>query len=80
MPATREELQRRLDKLAADMPALIAQYPDPGDFNSAFSGLADDINDAASPADDQWVYGQIDQLLERFGLWRPGQDDLPPDE
>lgn len=43
MAKTRDELQGRLDRLAADMPDLINDYPDPGDFNSAFAGRADDM-------------------------------------
>lgn len=79
MAATREELQRRITKLEADMPALMAEYPDPGDFNSAFAGLADEVTDNAGPADDQWAFEQIDRILEKYDLWHPGQYDLPPD-
>lgn len=77
---TREELQRRLDRLKAAMPGLIERYHDPGEFNSAFAELADDVTDYAAIEDEAWAFQQIDQLLERYGLWQPGQEDLPPDE
>ena len=79
MAVSREELQRRLTKLEVDLPALIADHPDAGDFNQAFALRADEITDAAD-IDDAWAFEQIDGILERAGLWRPGQEDLPPDE
>lgn len=64
MAKTRDELQGRLDRLAADMPDLINDYPDPGDFNSAFAGRADDITDEAGVADYEWVNAQIDKGVQ----------------
>jgi hypothetical protein len=80
MALSRAELDKLLADLDAAMPAMIAEYPDPADFNAAFAGLADVITDNASVADDAWVFERIDGILERHGLWRPGQEDLPPDE
>lgn len=80
MALSRDELERLLADLDAAMPAMMAQYPDPADFNSAFAGVADEITDNTTAADDGWAFDQIDAILQRHGLWRPGQDDLPPDE
>lgn len=80
MAVTREELGKLLADLDAAMPALMHAYPDPADFNPAFTALADAITDGASNEDDDWAFEEIDGILERHGLWRPGQDDLPPDE
>lgn len=80
MAMTRDELQGRLDRLAADMPGLVKEYPDPGDFNSAFAGRADDITDEAGAADHEWVNAEIDKLLQGHGLWNSGEESMPPDE
>lgn len=80
MALSRDELERLLADLDAAMPAMMAQYPDPGDFNSAFAGVADEITDNTAAADDAWAFEQIDGILKRHGLWQPGQEDLPPDE
>ncbi len=79
MAVSRHELKRRLTTLEHEIPALIADHPDAGDFNQAFATRADEIADAAGVDDDAWVFEQIDGILERAGLWRPGQDGLPPD-
>lgn len=80
MAVTREELQRRLALFEHLLPELIQQFPDAEHFNPACSELADDITDHAGPEDEQWAFEQIDKVLEKHGLWRPGQADLPPDE
>lgn len=80
MPLSRAELEKLLKDLDRSVPALIAEYPDAGDFNAAFASLADEITDNASVADDAWAFEEIDSILEKHGLWRPGQQDLPPDE
>lgn len=80
MALSRNELDKLLADLDAAVPALMAEYPDPADFNPAFAALADEITDNASVADDEWVFARIDEILESHGLWRPGQSDLPPDE
>lgn len=80
MALSRAELQKLLTDLDTAMPALMQEYPDPGDLNQAFAERADQITDNTSVDDDAWAFEQIDSILERHGLWRPGQDDLPPDE
>lgn len=80
MAISREDLQRRLSKLESDLPTMIAEHPDAGHFNQAFAERADEISEAASVDDDAWVFEQVDGILERAGLWQPGQDDLPLDE
>lgn len=76
MALSRDELERLLADLDAAMPAMMAQYPDPADFNSAFAGVADEITDNTAAADDAWMFDQIDGILRRHGLWHPGQEDL----
>lgn len=80
MALTREELQRLLAKFEADMPAMMAAHPDHADFNQVCAERADEITDAASVKDDAWAFEEIDRILEKFGLWRPDGNDLPPDE
>jgi hypothetical protein len=79
MTLSRDELVKLLCDLEGAMPVLMHEYPDAADFNPAFAALADAITDNASVEDDTWVFEQIDGILERHGLWRPGQEDLPPD-
>ncbi len=79
MPLDRDELQRQLAQLEADLPALLAQYPDAADINPAFADREDEIMGYACPADEAWAFEQLDGMLERFGLWRPDQEELPPD-
>jgi hypothetical protein len=56
-----DELHARLAKLRAHIPALRAEYRDDGDFMMAFAGIAEEIEEAASRADDghdhclQWL-------------------------
>lgn len=80
MAVSRGELGKLLADLDGAIPALMHRYPDPADFNPAFAALADAITENASVDDDAWAFEKIDSILERHGLWRPGQDDLPPDE
>lgn len=70
--ASRQELQRRLDKLDEEMPQLVAQYLDQDDFAyvfaEAFTGIADTITDDASTADADWAFDQVDHILEKHGF------------
>jgi hypothetical protein len=77
--SSREELERRLAKLDAEMPQLLAQYVDQGDFMEAFSDRADEITDDATGEDADWIFSQVDQILERHGF-PANPDDLPTDE
>lgn len=80
MPVSREVLTLRLKQLEADMPGLIEAHPDHADFNPICAERADEITDEAGPEDHDWAFEQIDAILEKYGLWRPDQESLPPDE
>jgi len=79
MAISRHELQRRLRKLEADMPKLVAKYPDPADFIFAFGDHADEIIDDASAEDDVWAWREIDRILTLFG-YSAKSDELRSDE
>ena len=66
--ATREDLERRLARLEGNMPDMRRQYPNAGDFISAFAVYADGIVDDAGDADVNWTFRQIDGLLEKYGF------------
>jgi hypothetical protein len=68
MDASRVVLQRRLAELEAQMPQLMRDHPDRGELMSAFAGIADDILDAAGIDDDEWAFGEIERILDAFGL------------
>jgi len=79
MAKTRDELQRLIDALSMDLPKIIEDNPEPGDFSSAFAGRADEITDNASAEDDAWAFAQLDAMLDANG--HPSQEnELPPDE
>lgn len=81
-PATalrRAELQERLDRLNADIPQLMIDYPGEGEFISAFAGQADLISDNAGAADVDWVDDALDAMLTAHGYKSDG-DESPPDE
>lgn len=59
----RERLEQELDALAAALPAMRDQHPDPGDFAMAFAGVAELIEDNAGPEDAGYVSRRIDELL-----------------
>ncbi len=40
-----------------------AEYPDDGDLVIAFAGEADVVQDAAGPADEDWVHERLAALL-----------------
>jgi len=80
MAASRYELQKMIDAFDAALPALMKEHLDAEHLNPACSELADDITDHAGPEDDEWAFAQIDRILEKYGLWRPDQINLPPDE
>jgi len=68
MAVSRQEMQRRLTKLEADVPDLMAKYPDPDDFMCEFSVRAYTIIDATRVAEDAWAFSEIDRILHKFGL------------
>ena len=64
----------RVDALAEQLPQLIADYPDEGDFWAAFAGVADSIeDDAGEISDDIWEYVnfRIESMLIDAGLQDP---------
>lgn len=61
---TRTDLRQRLDLLDAQVPQLLRDYPDRGEFFQAYAGLADGIEDAAlTVADAQFVSRRLDEIL-----------------
>lgn len=56
---TEDELQARCDALEAQLPALIAEYPEEGDFWSAFAGIADEIVEDAARMDNAGDYNAV---------------------
>jgi hypothetical protein len=73
MAVSRQELQRRLAMLEADMPELIAKYPDPDDFLAEFFARAYSTIDAITLTEDALAFGEIDRMLQRFGYRTRGQ-------
>jgi len=67
MTKTRDELRRLIDSLHMDLPQIIEENPDAGDFSAAFAGRADEITDEANAEDDAWAFGQIDAMLDAHG-------------
>lgn len=61
-----DQLTALLDDLEAGLPAMIAAYPDEGDFWSAFAGQADVIEDA-SGSHCQDVQARLDAMLAQVG-------------
>lgn len=66
--ASRQELQRRLAKLEADMPEMKRLYPDYGEFICEFLGHADYITDDATGANSDWAQEQVDLILDKHGF------------
>lgn len=66
--ATRNDLERRLARLQANMPEMRQHYPNAGDFISAFAVYADGITDDAGDSDIRWAFAQIDDLLDIYGF------------
>ncbi|MBB1060440.1 hypothetical protein [Marilutibacter spongiae] len=80
--ASLDDLLERCDALEAQLPALRAEYPEEGDFWSAFAGIADEIIEDANRADAggdlnavHWlpVNGRLVEMLDALGI----AHDLP---
>ena len=71
MDTKRAQLQQALNGLDASLETMKAQYPDSGDFWSAFAGEADVILDAAGSDDYDWVNSRVDDLLRKHGVAMP---------
>jgi hypothetical protein len=68
MAVSRQEMQRRLTKLEADVPNLMAAYPDPDDFMCEFAARAYSIIDATRVTEDAWAFNEIGRILQKFEL------------
>jgi hypothetical protein len=60
-----------LDRLETELPRIIQEYPFDGDFWTAFSSQADEIEHAAGPNDWRYVHTRIDQMLRAAGIIPP---------
>lgn len=65
--ATRAQLQIMLSHLDAEVPSMRRRLPDPGAFMSAFAGRAESITEAVRDEDADWVFEQVDAILEKHG-------------
>ena len=64
MTLSRAHLQKLLNNLEDQLPAMIRELPDPADFWQAFAGQADVIADAAAgPEEFQWVQNWLEGML-----------------
>ncbi len=72
MAVSRQEMQRRLTQLEADMPGLMAAYPDPDDLMCEFAARAYSIIDATRVSEDAWAFSSIGRILQKFGLKTDG--------
>lgn len=61
---TRAQLDVMLDALDAELPAMLEQCPDDGDFWSEFAGRADEIEEAARNEDCAYVTQRIDVMID----------------
>jgi len=67
MAVSRQELQRRLAKLEADMPELRARYAEPEDVLVEFFARAYSTIDAITLVEDALAFNEIDRILQKFG-------------
>ena len=74
MSRSLNELNGLLDHLEAQLPTLIADNPDDGDFWAAFAGESDVIEDSAGDHAAH-VRGRIDHMLASAGLIPSDIDD-----
>ena len=61
-----DTLIEQLDALEAELPAMVAQYPNEGDFWAAFAGQSDVIEDAAG-SHAIAVGERIEEILAKHG-------------
>lgn len=67
MQMTLEEATERLRKLEDELPKMIEEHPEDGDFWSAFAGAADCIVDGA-PDHAEFIRGRLNCMLGGAGL------------
>lgn len=77
MKQTRQQLDARIDALAADTQRLATEDPD-GDLIGAFAGVAEEIEADAGPDDTAHVWSRLQCILRDNGLI-PG-DEEPCDD
>ncbi|UYB51137.1 hypothetical protein OCJ37_14200 [Xanthomonas sp. AM6] len=61
---TRADLDKMLDALEAEVPAMLEQCPDDGDFWAEFAGHADVIEDAARQEDCEHVTERMHAIVD----------------
>lgn len=76
---SRQELQRQLAKLDADLPEIMQRNPEPGEFIQEFEGRADSVMNQAGASDHAWAYSEIDRLLDKYGF-SPVDIEQPTDK
>lgn len=73
MKLSREDLDEKLDALAAAMPKIMASTSEESQMD-AFAGLADDIREAAGLEDAHHVWSRL-QCIQRDAGLIPGDDE-----
>ena len=63
MSTTRAELEQRLKRLSIDLPAIL-RFESGGTSLDTFAGIANEILDAAEPADREYVWTQLEVLAD----------------
>lgn len=77
MPDRDQALVAALDALERKLPSLMREYPDEGDFWSAWAGEADAITEGLPDSKEAYARGRIDCMLRNAGLI-PGEDEGEP--
>ncbi|WP_243041190.1 hypothetical protein [Dyella sedimenti] len=65
------EIDRMLDTLDASVPRLLQGKPSPGDFWASFMGMANAIQDCATPDERGWVCDRLDAIQVKHHLVPP---------
>lgn len=68
MSTVRDELQRRLDVLEANMPFLTKELSTPGAVRAELVSYAGEMLKDAGADDEEWVYAQINRVLDNFAI------------
>lgn len=61
---TRADLDKMLDDLQAQVPAMLEQCPDDGDFWAEFAGHAEAVEDAARQEDCEYVTERMHAIVD----------------
>lgn len=73
--ATRDQLKKMLAHLDAAVPEMRRKFLGPGAFIGEFAGRAESITEAARDEDADWVFEQIDYLLQKHGYRHSTSDE-----